>query len=314
MRAGSGRRAFAGEPGGELCLVMERDQVVAGRYRLRGRLGTGAPAELWQARDQVLGRDVAVKVFALGKAADLQLRDRIWLEARGAARLRHRHVAEVYDFGEATVAGPPVPFVVTELVDGRSLAELLAQGPLHWPTAVRIAAQVASALAAAHGRAIAHRALTAKSVLIGPAGVKVIDFGVAATVGASGVAALAPERLTHGPVTPDSDVWALGLLLHQSLTGSLPWEPATIAEMLSRRRYRAPSPLPLVTGLPPEVAELSRQCLAEDPGDRPLTEAVAESLAAVVTPAGPKSTTMLPPRNRHPYAAGPHRQANRARP
>jgi serine/threonine-protein kinase len=293
---------------------MERDQVVAGRYRLRQRLGAAGPAERWQARDQVLGRDVAVKVLALGASADLALRDRIWLEARAAARLRHRNVAEVYDFGEATTAGPPVPFVVTELVDGRPLAELLTQGALHWPTAVRIGAPVAAALAAAHARGTLHRALTARTVLVGPGGVKVVDFGVAATMGATGPAVLAPERLGGGLVTPDADVYALGLLLYQSLAGHLPWDAATVAEMLSTRRYRLPAPLPTVPGLPPAVADLCHQCLADRPGDRPLTEVVAEALDAVAAPGTSKAGAGAPPRNRHPYAAGPHRQGSRARP
>ena len=141
---------------------------VAGRYRLSERLGTGGMSVVWRARDEVLDREVAVKVLSPETAADPMLLDRIRVEARAAARLRHPHVVEVHDFGE-TEDG--LPFVVMELVDGRSLADLLAKGPLPWRTAVTIGAQVADALGAAHARGIVHRDVKPSNVMVTADGV-----------------------------------------------------------------------------------------------------------------------------------------------
>ncbi|RFS46810.1 protein kinase domain-containing protein [Micromonospora craniellae] len=122
------------------------------RYVLHDRIGLGGMSEVWRADDEVLGRPVAVKVLAGSFAVDPDLRATLRREARAAARLAHPHVTQVYDYGEATLdGGTVVPFLVMELVDGQNLADRLADGPLPWPSALRTAAQVATApLAAAH--------------------------------------------------------------------------------------------------------------------------------------------------------------------
>ena len=132
-------------------------ETVAGRYRLVERLGAGGMSVVWRGYDEVLGRPVAVKLLAAKLVADPELRGRVLREARAAARLSHPHITNVYDYGERADG---TPYVVMELVEGQSLAQRMAAGPLPWRMAVRVAAQVASALAAAHAQGLVHRDVT----------------------------------------------------------------------------------------------------------------------------------------------------------
>jgi serine/threonine-protein kinase len=176
-----------------------------------------------------------------------------------------------------------------ELVEGGTLDARLARGPLSWPVAVRVAAEVAAALAAAHARGLVHRDIKPANVMLTPAGVKVVDFGIAALVGANAdssptvlgtPAYLAPERLGGSTVTPASDVYALGLLLFRMLTGQLPWQAETVTQMIEAHQYTEPQPLPSVAGLPADVADLCGRSLAKLPEDRPTAEQMARRLAA----------------------------------
>jgi serine/threonine-protein kinase len=177
-----------------------------------------------------------------------------------------------------------------ELVTGRSMTELLTGGPLPWRLAVLISAQVAAALASAHAHGIVHRDVKPANVMVTAAGVKLVDFGISATVGDADMsegqllgtpAYLAPERLDGGQVRPATDVYALGLLLFLGLAGRLPWEASTATQMLKAHRYREPPPLPSVPDLPPEAAELCHRCLAKRPDDRPTAATAAETLGTV---------------------------------
>ncbi|WP_422733453.1 serine/threonine-protein kinase [Micromonospora sp. WMMD558] len=279
---------------------MDTGSLLGGRYRLRERLGAGGMSVVWRAHDEVLGRDVAVKVLSSDLAADPQLLDRIRAEARAAARLRHPNIVAVYDYGDATGDGAPLPYVVMEVVEGRSLAELLTGGALPWRVAVLIGAQVAAALAAAHEQGVVHRDVTPGNVVVAGAGVRLVDFGISATSGESEAggqlygtpAYLAPERLERGAVRPATDVYALGLLLYRALAGRLPWQAATTTQMLTAHRYQEPAPLPGIADLPPEVGDLCRRCLDKDPDRRPLAADVAEALGSV---AGLAPATLLLP-------------------
>ncbi|MFG1832791.1 protein kinase domain-containing protein [Micromonospora chersina] len=282
--------------------MVDAGSVLDGRYRLLDPLGSGGMSVVWRAHDEVLGRDVAVKLLSPDLAADPQLLHRIRAEARAAARLRHPNIVEVYDYGEAADGdGPPVPYVVMEVVEGRSLAQLLSGGPLPWRVAVLICAQVAAALAAAHRRGIVHRDVKPANVMVAGTGVKLVDFGISATSGdpdglSEGLlgtpAYLAPERLELGAVRPATDVYALGLLLYRALAGRLPWRASTTTQMLAAHRYREPAALPDLAGVPAEIGDLCRRCLAKDPGDRPPATAAAAALGAV---AGlPPATLLLP--------------------
>ncbi|WP_406069204.1 serine/threonine-protein kinase [Micromonospora sp. NBC_01638] len=260
------------------------------RYVLHERIGLGGMSEVWRADDDVLGRPVAIKVLAGQLAADPQLRATIQREARAAARLTHPHVTQVYDYAEANLAGGAVvPYLVMELVDGHNLADRLRTGPLPWPEAVRVAGQIAAALAAAHRIGVVHRDVKPGNVMLTDTGAKVLDFGIAALGGLDGQsgeplmgtpAYFAPERLAAGPPDPASDVYALGVLLYRTLTGRAPLPVQSWEDALEVHRRGTPV-LPLrVPGLPADIAELTVACLATNPADRPSAANLARRFGA----------------------------------
>ncbi|MFG1919796.1 protein kinase [Micromonospora sp. NPDC048898] len=288
-------------------------QLLDERYRLIEQLGAGGMSVVWRGYDEVLGRQVAVKVLASRLASDRAFRHRIRIEAQAAARLCHPNITNVYDYGESEQVGLTVPYVVMELVDGTSLASRLGrESQLPWREAVTIGAEVSSALTTAHARGVVHRDVTPGNVMLTSTGVKVVDFGISALVGESekgpdgallGTPAyLAPERLDNGQVSPATDVYAVGLLLYRMLTGRLPWQATTTTQMLRAHMYTDPEPMPTVVGLPDEVTDLVGRCLAKRPADRPasaeLTRTLSDAagmLAAVpVSPAaGPLDPALL---------------------
>jgi eukaryotic-like serine/threonine-protein kinase len=250
---------------------------------------------VWRGHDEVLGRDVAVKMLTPRFADNLAVGRRMRVEAQAVARLCHPHITAVYDYGESvSKTGKTVPYVVMELIDGVSLSSLLAGGALRWTDAVTTCAQVAAALATAHAEGIVHRDVTPANVMLTRSGAKVVDFGISALAGERDAspdgslfgtpAYLAPERLDGRPVEPATDVYALGVLLYKSLAGRLPWPIMNTAQMLKAHRLAEPAPLPsLVTAeVPAEVVNLCRRCLAKRPHDRPLSLEVARTLAAAV--------------------------------
>ncbi|MEU8813115.1 serine/threonine-protein kinase [Actinoplanes sp. NPDC048796] len=267
--------------------------LLAGRYRLVERLGAGGMSVVWRGFDEVLGRQVAVKVLPPSTSTDPAFRRRLRAEAQAAARLSHPNITNVYDYGEATTAdGEPVPYVVMELIDGESLAAVLARArKLPWQHAVRITAEVAAALAAAHARGIVHRDVTPANVMLTPTGAKVVDFGISALIGENDIdpdgsllgtpAYLAPERLEGGQVSPATDVYAVGLLIYRTLIGQLPWDVGTTTALLRAHQYVEPDPLPPVEGLPAEVDALVGRCLEKRPADRPSSAELARILAAL---------------------------------
>nr|WP_221377998.1 serine/threonine-protein kinase [Actinoplanes polyasparticus] len=267
--------------------------LLAGRYRLVERLGAGGMSVVWRGFDEVLGRQVAVKVLPPSTSADPAFRRRLRAEAQAAARLSHPNITNVYDYGEATtVDGEPVPYVVMELIDGESLAAVLARvRKLPWQHAVRITAEVAAALAAAHSRGIVHRDVTPANVMLTATGAKVVDFGISALIGENDIdpdgsllgtpAYLAPERLEGGQVSPATDVYAVGLLIYRTLIGQLPWDVGTTTALLRAHQYTEPEPLPPVEDLPPEVDALVGRCLEKRPADRPSSAELAHVLAAI---------------------------------
>ncbi|MDG4794110.1 serine/threonine-protein kinase [Micromonospora sp. WMMD1082] len=265
-------------------------QLLGERYRLIEQVGAGGMSVVWRGYDEVLGRQVAVKVLASRLASDRAFRHRIRIEAQAAARLCHPNITNVYDYGESVQVGLTLPYVVMELIDGGPLTARLARdGQLPWREAVTVAADVASALATAHARGVVHRDVTPGNVMLTATGVKVVDFGISALVGESekgpdgtllGTPAyLAPERLDNGQVSPATDVYAMGLLLYRMLTGRLPWQADTTTQMLRAHMYREPEPMPGVPGLPGGVADLVHRCLAKRPADRPVTAELARILA-----------------------------------
>ncbi|MEV1287451.1 protein kinase [Micromonospora sp. NPDC049679] len=260
------------------------------RFTLVERVGVGGMSQVWRAMDEVLGRPVAVKVLDSALADDPALKQATWREARAAARLAHPHVIQVYDYGEAALpGGASVPYLVMELVEGESLAARLRSGPLPWAEAVRLGAQVAAALAAAHRLGVVHRDVKPGNVMLTPAGAKVLDFGIAALVGSRSddggllvgtPAYAAPEQLRSALPQPASDVYGLGVLLYEALTARRPIPVNSWADAARAHRGGHAVPAPQVLGLPPAVTRLVMAALAADPGDRPSAEEMAIGLAA----------------------------------
>ncbi|MCG5216981.1 serine/threonine-protein kinase [Streptosporangium sp. KLBMP 9127] len=273
------------------------------RYRLLERIASGGMSAIWRAFDQSLHRMVAVKVLDGPLGADHGERDLIRREARATARLIHPDAIEVYDYGETiTSGGRMAAYVVMRLLDGRPLSERITEGPLPWREAVPIAVRMATVLAAAHERGIVHRDVTAENVLLTCDGAKLLDFGIAAFVGEQIDESLAeygtppyvaPERLEGAAIDPAVDVYSLGVLLFEMLTGRTPYPETTWEEIELARRDRRP-PVPEVPGLPNEVAALCQWCLDPDPELRPQAQHVAERLGRVlVSPAPVRSRGLV---------------------
>jgi serine/threonine-protein kinase len=267
-----------------------RGQTLGGRYHLVDVLGVGGMSVVWRAHDDVLGRDVAVKLLSGHYAADAVSRHRIRVEARAAAALAHPNVAQVYDFGETVEDGRRTPYVVMELVPGPTLEEQVAAGPLPPATVFRICAEIAAGLAAAHADGLVHRDVKPANVILAPTGAKVVDFGIAVAVDPAGGGLedellgtadyVAPERITDDAITPASDVYSLGVLLYKLLAGHLPWTASGSTELLEAHVFAAPAPLPDLPDVPADVVDLCQRCLAKTPTQRPSAAQAAATLAA----------------------------------
>jgi serine/threonine protein kinase len=306
--------------------------AIVGRYVLIGPVGYGGVSVVYQAIDTHRGSRTAVKLLAPAFADDEYARRRVRQEALITSRLRHPSVPQVYDYGDAQLPdGRVVPYVAMELLSGAMLAGRLAGGALPWPEAVKVAATIADVLAIAHRRGVVHRDLTPANIMMTETGPKIIDFGEAITVEATSALAAKqplPTRRVSSAVGPADDVYALGILLYQMLTGLSPYQTGSPEAQLhaARMRHVAPTPVLLVPGLPRSVAEVCRACMAKRPEERPTAAQVAIALwALVLDPADaaaaqrtlssepPPAPAPLPPPEplRPPGAVGSHRRANR---
>ncbi|MFV2100118.1 protein kinase domain-containing protein [Micromonospora sp. LOL_024] len=286
--------------------ALQPGRLLATRYRLIDQIGSGGMSVIWRAHDEVLDRVVALKVLTPSLAADVRFRDMVREEARAAAQLVHPNVTSVHDYGEAVSPdGTITSFVVMELLTGEELEFRLTEGPLPWPEAVQVGVQVADALAAAHRLGIVHRDVTTSNVMMTQVGAKVLDFGIATRIGAPDddedgatfgtPAYVAPERLDGSPAQPATDVYSLGVLLHETLTGRVPYPADTWDELSAALATGEPPTLVDVPGLPPVVAEICLRCLSRDPADRPTARQVATVLRNQMLPADPQAGTMLAP-------------------
>ncbi|WP_307871381.1 serine/threonine-protein kinase [Micromonospora sp. M61] len=281
-------------------------RLLARRYRLLDQIGAGGMSVIWRARDEVLDRLVALKVLAPSLAADARFRGMVREEARAAAQLVHPHLTSVHDYGETVDPdGSITSFVVMELLSGEELELRLTEGPLPWAEAIEVGAQVAEALAAAHRLGIVHRDVTPANVMMTATGVKVLDFGIATRIGAPDEdedgetfgtpAYVAPERLDGAPAQPSTDVYSLGVLLHEALTGRVPY-PADTWEQLSAALADGPPPtLADLPDLPPPVARICLRSLARNPADRPTARQVAAVLRDQLLPPDPPVATIRVP-------------------
>lgn len=284
------------EPTRAGCLLNEGDRL-GRRYLLERRIGAGGMSVVWRAWDEALQRPVAVKVMDSPLSAGFGDRELIRREARAAARIDHPHAMGVFDVGETiTSGGRLTTYVVMRLLDGRSLADALDDGPLPWPEAVAIASRVAEVLSAAHAHGVVHRDVTPENVMLTAEGAKLLDFGIAAQVGERDDELrgpvfgtppyVAPERLHGAPAHGAADIYALGALLFQMLKGHPPYPETTWDELeVAQRSGRPPAPTG-VPGLPDRVSKIVRRCLAADPAGRPTAREFSAELTAALSSRG----------------------------
>ncbi|WP_166354766.1 serine/threonine-protein kinase [Phytoactinopolyspora limicola] len=253
--------------------------VLADRYELGEPLGSGGMARVVAAYDHVLHRDVAIKLIHDAFAGDAISRERMLREARAAASLHHHNTVAVFDAGETDGR----PFIVMERVVGRSLADRLRdEGPLSVAETIAIADAVLSALSAAHTRRLVHRDVKPSNILLPDAGgVKLADFGIAKALAetSAGLTStgqllgtpryLAPEQIAGRPASPASDLYSLGVVLYQCLTGEPPFTADTpLAEALAHQREPVPSVSDDAPHAPVAVARAIERAMAKEPEGR----------------------------------------------
>jgi serine/threonine-protein kinase len=231
--------------------------------------------EVWRGTDLAIDRRVAIKVVRPERADDEEGLARFRAEAHYAGSLSHPNIAQIFDYGEAVAPEPG--YLVMELVDGLSLTRTLDDGPLPPGDTMDVVAQVARGLAAAHRAGLVHRDIKPGNLLVRSDGlVKITDFGIAQAGGETPVtrpgvligtpAYLAPERVTGAPASPATDLYSLGVVAHQCLTGHVPFAGEPLVVALAHLDQGMPA-LPL--SVPPGVAALVMELTRQDPADRP---------------------------------------------
>ena len=248
--------------------------LLARRYVLEERIGTGGYCEVWRATDTVLTRPVAVKLLHAGYASHGEALARFKAEARHAGALSHHNIARVYDYGEPA---EEQSYLVMELVEGPSLAELLTRGPLGPAQTMDMVAQVASGLQAAHAAGLIHRDIKPANILFTSDGsVRITDFGIAHVLGSTPVTStgtvmgtpgyIAPERVAGASAGPASDLYALGIVAYECLTGTQPYAGGALDVAIAHRDRPLP---PLPASVPAGVAAFVMTLTAKDPAWRP---------------------------------------------
>ncbi|MDI2131797.1 protein kinase domain-containing protein [Yinghuangia seranimata] len=306
-------------------------RVLAERYELQELVGRGGMGEVWKGADRELGRTVAVKVLPAELTRHEEFRTRFRREARTVAALSHQGVATLYDVGEDTGGPEATPFLVMEYVDGRTLADVLRDGPLPVARAVAVARDIADTLVHSHGHGLVHRDIKPSNVMLTAAGgVKVLDFGIAKALAetttrltATGMtvgtpAYLSPEQIDGVSVDGRSDLYSLGCVLYELLTGRPPFTGDSPFVVMNQHLMKgAPAPSGLRPQVPEFVDAVTLRLLAKRPEERydtaaqlrgALEDVQAElrgGTAAVTTPATTPATAAAPPPTPAPATAAP---------
>ena len=252
---------------------------VLGRYQLEEPIACGGMGQVWRGRDLLLGRPVAVKVLRSEYSGDPTFLARFRTEAVHAAALNHPNIAAVYDYGEEPAAdgGEQLAYLVMELVEGRPLSSVLEDGPLGTEETLSILRQTAEALAEAHHVGLVHRDVKPGNILLSTdEQVKITDFGIAWSAGSVPLTQvgqvlgtpqyLSPELAVGGAPSPASDVYSLGLVGYECLTGQPAFTGDTPVAVALKQVHEEPAPLP--ADLPPAVRDLVDVAVAKDPAER----------------------------------------------
>jgi serine/threonine protein kinase len=290
------------------------DHLLGGRYRLSGRIAVGGMGEVWRGTDELLDRPVAVKLLSAAHATDDSFRARFRAEARYAASLSHPNIAQVFDYGEMpedeeAPEGLPAggAYLVMELVQGEPLSAVIAREERLSPAdSLRIVSQAADALAAAHEAGIVHRDIKPGNLLVtGDGTTKITDFGIARALWAAQASHLtqtgmvmgtasyvSPEQATGGTITSASDIYSLGVVAYECLTGAPPFTAESPVAIAVAHMHRPVPPLP--DDVPPPIADLIITMLAKQPEERPqsarwVADRARQLRSALPTSPGPGS-------------------------
>jgi serine/threonine protein kinase len=280
---------------------MSAVETIAGRYQLEGRLGFGGMSTVHLALDTRLERKVAVKLLAEHLAEDPTFVSRFQREAQAAARLVHPNIVQIFDSGQDDATGQY--FIVMECIEGRSCAEILRdEGWVEVPEAVSIIEQACEGLHYAHRHGVVHRDVKPGNLLRSSDGeVKLADFGIAKATEQSSItqvgsvlgtaAYLAPEQARGEEAGPRADLYALGVVAYQVISGRLPYEAASLTELALKQQQEEPEPLDaLVAAVSPELADAVGVALALDPRDRYETaRQMGESIEAATRGVAPRA-------------------------
>ncbi|WP_395311135.1 protein kinase [Mycobacterium sp. AMU20-3851] len=291
--------------------------ALEGRYRVDAVIATGGMSTVYRGLDTRLDRPVALKVMDARYSGDSQFLARFQREAKAVARLKGEGLVAVYDQGGGAPGAEP-PFLVMELIDGGTLRELLRErGPMPPHAAAAVLLPLCHGLAVAHAAGLVHRDVKPENVLISDAGeVKIADFGLVRAVAEAGItstsvilgtaAYLSPEQVATGDSDPRSDVYAMGILAYELLTGRTPFTGDTALSVAYQRMdHDVPPPSSAIAGVPPQFDELVRRATDRDPDARFAdADALGAALADLVDELG------LPPfRVPAPQQSAQHRAA-----
>ncbi|MDQ3430097.1 MAG: Stk1 family PASTA domain-containing Ser/Thr kinase, partial [Actinomycetota bacterium] len=277
-------------------------QLVDNRYRLRQPLGSGGMADVFLAHDDVLDRDVALKVMSVRYAGDDEFVERFKREAQSAAALSHPNIVSIFDRGETDDG---TYYIAMEYLSGGTLKDrVLKRGALPPQTAAAVALQIAEALKAAHDRDVIHRDIKPQNILItGSGDVKVTDFGIARAASSSTMTRtghilgtahyISPEQAMGEPVGPASDLYSLGVVLYEMLTGEMPFDADTPLGIAMKHVNGHLVPPQILNGAVPDgVNAVTVRLLAKDPADRYGSDAeLIEDLERVVAGLDPSDAT-----------------------
>jgi tRNA A-37 threonylcarbamoyl transferase component Bud32 len=282
--------------------------LVADRYQLTRRIATGGMGTVWVAEDLVLGREVAVKILREDLVESEQFLERFRTEARHTAALVHIGIAGVYDYGEERIGESLRAYLVMELVRGEALSDVLVdRGVFDVATTLSVIAQAADALEAAHASGVIHRDVKpANLMVLADGSVKLTDFGIARAIDDVALTEagqivgtaqyLSPEQAVGGDLTPLSDVYSLGVIAYQMVSGSPPFTVGNPAALAYAHVHQEPPPLPLT--VPAGVRGLIMGALAKDPALRPADAHAfaveARTLLANLTAATSSAATIDP--------------------